>query len=163
VRAEEGGVSGASERERERGRERERERESAYRRRERAEAARVAVVLHEDQVPDLDDVGVVLVHERGRVATADAVVVQLRARPARPHVAHLPKVVGGVARDHPRWRQEAQPQVAGLGVGLEPEAFVPAEVRRVQALRVEAVHVREKLERPRDGVFFEVVSEAPRS
>ena len=46
--------------------------------------------LDEDEVPDLEHVGVVHVHERGRVAAADAVEVDLGARAARAGVAHLP-------------------------------------------------------------------------
>lgn len=47
-------------------------------------AACLAVVLDEHHVPDLEDVGVILVDELGDVAAAEAVVVDLRARPARP-------------------------------------------------------------------------------
>jgi len=62
-------------------------------------AGRLAVELHEDEVPDLEHVRVVLVDKRrGVTPAADAVVVQLRARPTRARVAHLPKVVLGVPR-----------------------------------------------------------------
>ena len=42
-------------------------------------AARVARVLHKHQVPDLDHVRIVLVDQRRRIASADAIVVDLGA------------------------------------------------------------------------------------
>ena len=88
-------------------------------RRQRLEAVPVAVVLNEDVVPDLEDlrfvtslardavdaskdaaprVGIVHVHQRCGIPTTDAIVVDLRAGPARPDVAHLPKIISSVKR-----------------------------------------------------------------
>jgi hypothetical protein len=53
--------------------------------------------LHEDQVPDLDEAVAVLVGRAGRAAgnMLTVVVEDLRARPARPGVAHGPEIVRG--------------------------------------------------------------------
>ena len=72
--------------------------------------------LDEDQVPDLQHIGVVLVDKRSGVAAADAVVMDLRAWPARPLVAHLPEVVLAPERQHARLREHLQPASA-LGSG----------------------------------------------
>ena len=57
---------------------------------------RQPVVLHEDQVPDLDDVLAAPVDQlsSGRLAQAGALVdVDLAARPARTQRTHFPKVL----------------------------------------------------------------------
>ena len=78
------------------------------------------LVLHEDQVPDLDEAVAVLVGGSRRAAgDAGAVVVEdLRARTARPIVAHGPEVVGRADADDPLLRQagDLAPQRRGLGV-----------------------------------------------
>ena len=61
-------------------------------------AVLLAVELDEHVVPDLDEVRVVHVDQLGHLAATDAVVVDLRARPAGPDVAHLPKIISGVER-----------------------------------------------------------------
>ena len=48
-----------------------------------------------------------------------------------------------------------QPQVARLFVRGEAQALVALEVGRVEAVRVEAVHLSEELPRPRDGLLLE--------
>jgi len=53
----------------------------------------VPIELHENQVPNLDHHWVILVNQVAGKSTADPVVVDLRARPTRTHVAHFPKVV----------------------------------------------------------------------
>ena len=78
-------------------------------------AARLAVELHEHQVPHLEHVRVVHVHQGRGVAAADAVVVDLRAWTARPRVAHLPEVVLLVARQHTVRRKVLEPELARLG------------------------------------------------
>ena len=64
-----------------------------------AVARRDLLVLHEDEVPDLDEAIAILVGAAGRAAgNVLAVIVEdLRARAARAGVAHLPEIVA-------RWR-----------------------------------------------------------
>mmetsp|Transcript_57753 Transcript_57753/g.137441 ORF Transcript_57753/g.137441 Transcript_57753/m.137441 type:complete len:290 (+) Transcript_57753:2218-3087(+) len=119
--------------------------------------------LDEHDVPDLEHVGVVHVHQVRRVAPADAVIVQLAARAARARVAHLPEVVLHVPLDHPVCREERQPQVARLLVGRHhaAEVLVALTVGRVEAVRRELVHDSEELPRPRDALLLEVGRERP--
>lgn len=53
----------------------------------------VPVELDEDQVPDLQDIGIVHVDQVRCVPASDAVEVHLAAGAARPRVSHLPEVV----------------------------------------------------------------------
>mmetsp|Transcript_18016 Transcript_18016/g.57622 ORF Transcript_18016/g.57622 Transcript_18016/m.57622 type:complete len:812 (+) Transcript_18016:860-3295(+) len=124
-------------------------------------AARLAVELDEHQVPDLEHVRVVHVDQVRRVAPADAVVVDLRARPARARVAHLPEVVLPVERQHPLRRQELQPQLARLLVRRQPIRLVAAKVGRIQPLLFQTIHVGQQVPRPRDRLALEVVPERP--
>ena len=65
------------------------------------------LVLHEDEVPDLDETVAVLLG-RARRAAGDAlavVVEDLGARTARARVAHLPEIVRGRDADDLRLRQ----------------------------------------------------------
>ena len=58
-------------------------------------AARDLLVLHEDQIPDLDETIAVGIRRAGRAAgnVRPMIVEDFRARPARPQVAHLPEIV----------------------------------------------------------------------
>lgn len=58
----------------------------------------IPVELDEDQVPDLQHVGVVHVHQVRRVPPSDPVVMDLTAGAAGAGVAHLPEVVLHAAR-----------------------------------------------------------------
>ena len=54
-------------------------------------------ILHEDEVPDLDEAVAILVRAAGRAAgdMVAMIVEDFRARPARPGVAHRPEIVLG--------------------------------------------------------------------
>ena len=118
-------------------------------------AVRLAVKLHEHQVPDLEDVRVVLVDQLRHLAAADAVVVDLGARPARAGVAHLPKVLLHAERqDAVRRQAHADPDVAGLRVDRQAELLVAAKVRHVQAVLVQAVDVGQQVPRHGDGLLL---------
>lgn len=56
------------------------------------------VELDEHQVPDLQDVGVIHVHQMSGVSPSDAVEVDLTAGPAGTSVSHLPEVIFHAAR-----------------------------------------------------------------
>ena len=52
------------------------------------------VVLHKDEIPNLEDIRIVHVNEVGRVpASADAIEMDFGARTARSGVSHLPEIV----------------------------------------------------------------------
>jgi hypothetical protein len=120
-----------------------------------------AVKLNEHHVPNLEAHGVVHVHQARRVAAADAVVVDLRARAAGAHVAHLPEVVRAPEGHHAVRGEILKPDVARLVVRGQALRVVAAEVRGVQVLRRELVHLSEQLPRERDGFLFEKVPERP--
>jgi hypothetical protein len=117
--------------------------------------------LDEDVVPDLDHVRVALVHHRAGVAAADAVVVDLRARPARPRVAHFPEVVLHVPGQHVAVGEELEPQLPRLLVGGQAQLRIALEVGRVQPVAGDAVDLREQLPRPLHRFLLEVVAEGP--
>ena len=67
-------------------------------------AVSLALVLHEHDVPDFDNLGIVLVYEfasgsLGLLLGSTRVEVNLRAGTARTRIAHLPEVVVLVAVD----------------------------------------------------------------
>ena len=118
-------------------------------------AGRVAVELHEDEVPDLDDVVALAVDQlapprRQRVGTA--VEVDLGAGAAGAGLAHRPEVVPvAEAQDAVGRRPHRLPQpgrVVVVGVDREPEP--------VQRQPVDVDH---ELPRELNGLAFEVVAE----
>lgn len=123
----------------------------------------MAIKLHEDDVPHLDDERVVLVYEMGGIATAaNLVVVDLAARAARALVAHLPEVVLDVSGKNVVLRHaNSLPKLLGLEVGVDVEGGISLEIGNVEAVRVEAIDLGQQLPRPSDGFFLEVVSEGP--
>mgnify|MGYP001021360563 CR=1 FL=1 len=67
----------------------------------------IPVELDEDEIPDLEDVGVILVDKVSDVATpSNAVVVKLSGGAARADVTHLPEVVLHAPRNHLRKSRE---------------------------------------------------------
>ena len=125
------------------------------------DAALLAVELDEDDVPDLEAVGIVHVDEVARVAAADAVVVDLGARTARADVSHLPEVVLAVKREHLVRGEVLEPDLLGLVVGGKALRGITAKVRGVEPVLGEHVHLREELPRPPDGLLLEKVAEGP--
>jgi hypothetical protein len=121
-----------------------------------ARAGRTLLVLHEHQVPDLDEPVAILVRRAGRpAANGRAVVVEdLRTGPAGTGIAHAPKIVGGGDADDP--------------VIAEPRHLAP-DLRRRIVLGVDGDQqpVLRQAELPghqfpgiRDGKLLEVVAEA---
>ena len=55
------------------------------------------LVLHEDEIPELEEPVAVLVRAAGRAARRGVALIDedLRARAARAGIAHLPEIVGG--------------------------------------------------------------------
>ncbi len=129
-------------------------------------AVGLAVELDKHVVPDLDHVRVRLVHQLRHHPRREAhhhlpIDMDLRARAARPRVAHLPEVVLHVAGDDPLGGQVLQPQLLRFEIRLQPRFFVPAEVRRVQRILRQLVHARQQFPRPRDRFGFKIITEGP--
>ncbi len=130
----------------------------------RQPALRIAIELHEHQVPDLD-VAVALRFGRARRSagnTRPVIVEDLAARSARPGVGHLPKVVRRircalvVADAHDALARHADlvgPHAVGFVVGLVDGD--PQLVRR------QTVHAGQQFPRVSDRLALEVVAERP--
>ena len=128
----------------------------------------LAVELHEHDVPYLDDLRIVLVHE---VATADtaglallggtAIDMYLGAGTTGTCVAHLPEVVVLVAVDDVVGRHVLCPILRCLVVTGNILFRRALEHRHVEVFRVQLQHVHQILPRHVDGPFLEVVAERP--
>ena len=119
---------------------------------------RAELVLHEDEVPDLQVA--VLVGDRPALAAVfgPAVVVDLRAGPAGARHAHVPVVVGQPAALDPvlGHAHVVVPELRGLvivGVDGHPEAALR------EAEPAVGLGAGEQLPGERDGLFLEVVAE----
>ena len=122
----------------------------------------LAVELDENVIPDLKDIGVAGIdHLRRVAAAADAVVVNLRARSAGAGLTHFPEVVLHVARKNVILRKERLPKRLRFEVGLETSRGIAFKPRRVEAIWVEAVDLREQFKAPTDRLLLEVVAEGP--
>ena len=120
------------------------------------------VVLHEHEVPELDEAVAVAVGPAVGPAAAElgaAVVVELGARPARPDRAGLPEVVAAEPQDPLRRHADAQPQLDRLLVGRHLR--VAAVDGRPQPVGVEpeAVGRGDELPRLLDRELLEVVAD----
>ena len=118
------------------------------------------LVLHEDQVPDLEEA--VLVGDRAAVPAVlgAAVVVDLRARAARPGHAHVPVVVGQAAVLDPLGRQSdlVPPDRVRLVVTVQNGGPQLALREAEPAVRL---GLSEQLPGVLDRAFLEVVAERP--
>ena len=129
-------------------------------------AVRHAVELHEDEVPNLNDLGVVFVDHRaavdfGAFFVAAQVDVDFRARTTGAGFAHLPEVVLFARVENAVFGHVLAPLFSGFEVRLQAVAFVSTKHRDVQAVLVESVAVGQQFPRPVDGLCFEVVSKRP--
>ena len=125
-----------------------------------------AVELHEDEVPYLDDEGVVLVDEFftghfGFLLGAAEVDMYLAAGAAGTLLAHLPEVVLLRAAEDALLGDMLLPVAVGLGVHLEVVALVASEDGDVEVLLVDVHHLGEELPGVGDGLLLEVVTKAP--
>jgi len=126
----------------------------------------LAVVLHEHEVPDFDDLGMVFVHERGSVhlgalAVGTAVDVNFGAGSAGTGVAHFPEVVVLIAIDDVGGGEVACPELGGLVVAAESLGGAAFEHGDIEAFGIEAEFIYEKTVGQLNGFFFEVIAEAP--
>ena len=123
----------------------------------------VAVVLHEDEIPDLD-VAIAVGIRRSRRSACDArtvVVEDLAARTARAGVGHLPEVVGLEFRAA-RLVADAYAALLRHADHLGPELvrlIVRLVHRSPKLLRRQLVDLGEQLPRKRNGVLLEVIAE----
>jgi hypothetical protein len=131
-------------------------------RRQRGEdVLRVLVVLHEHEVPVLEEALVVAARQVvGLAEVQPAVEVELRARAARAERAGLPEVLRARQRDDPLARHaDGEPDVDRLLVGAEPERLVALEDGDPDLLGIEAEAVDRELPGELRGALLEVVAD----
>ena len=126
----------------------------------------LALILHEHDVPYLDDLWVVLVHQvaAGYVTTLlgqTVVDVNLGAGATWTRITHLPEVVVLVAVDDMVGRHVLEPVLGCLVVALETFLLTSLEDGHIEILGVELEHAHQILPRHVDGSFLEVVAERP--
>lgn len=63
------------------------------------------VELYEHQVPDLQDVWVILIDQVGSISVPNPVIVDLAARATGARVSHFPEVILHIARQNPALSQ----------------------------------------------------------
>ena len=131
-------------------------------------AVRHALELHEDEVPDLDDVRVGLVHEVAPVKAGSGflfrgadVDVDLGAGTAGTGLAHFPEVVVLVAQEDVVLGQVLAPGLLRLGVQGGAVLGGAFEHGGIQEGLVDAVDFGQELPGPVDGLGLEIISEAP--
>ena len=122
--------------------------------------------LHEYVVPDFHHLRVVGVHEvaaggGGALFIGAQVDVDFGARAAGAGVAHLPEIVLLVAGQNAVVGSVGAPEVLGFGVGAGAVGHITLEIRHVEAVFLQLVHLRQQLPGPGNGVGFEVVAERP--
>ena len=129
-----------------------------------ADAAGRFLVLHEHEVPDLDEAIAVLLGRAGRAAPdmVAVVVEDLGAGTAGAGIGHLPEIVGCERRalvvadaDDALGRQAdvVAPDVIGLVIGVVDGCE--------QALLRQLPDLGQQLPGPGDGVFLEIIAEGP--
>ena len=129
-------------------------------------AVGLAVKLHKDEVPNFDDLRVVVVHQfttaHRRLFFGRANVgMNFRAGTARPRLAHLPKVVFLVTKQNAIFRHMFAPKVVGFHIFGRAVFLVAAKNRNVEAIGIYLNRLGEKLPRKRNGLFFEIIAKRP--
>ena len=113
------------------------------------------LVLHEDEIPDLDEAVAILVRRAGRAAgnVVAMVIEDLRAWAARAGVAHCPEIVGGRDAQDAAFRQAGDllPQVEGFVVlGIDGGE---------QALGRDLIDLGDQVPGELDGQRLEIIAE----
>ena len=103
----------------------------------------LTIELNEHQVPHFKHIRVTAIDQACRVASADAVVMNLGAGAARASLAHLPEIVFHAARDHVVRGQKLQPQIATLFVGRHRLLGIAGTPRGIESIWVKSVHLGE--------------------
>ena len=119
---------------------------------------RAELVLHEDQVPDLEVAVLVGFGPALAAVLGTAVVVDLRARAARARHAHVPVVVGQAAALDPALghADDVVPELGGLVVVVQHGDPQPALREAEPAVRLRP---GQQLPGKRDRLVLEVVAE----
>ena len=126
----------------------------------------LAVVLHEHEVPDLNHLWVVFVHQFTSrhlclLLLRTAIHMNLRARSTRSRVTHFPEIVMLVAVDDVVFGQELLPDGSSLIVTRKSLLRAALEHSGIEILGVNLQHIHNVLPSPRNRLFLEVVTKRP--
>ena len=127
---------------------------------------RLTVELHEDDVPDLDDLRVVLVDQLpsrhfGALLGGTTVHVDLTTRTAGTGLTHLPEVIMLVAVQDMIGRQMFEPDRSRLVVATQTLLGRTLKDRRVEVSRVDLQDINDILPCKINRLLLEVVAERP--
>ena len=116
-------------------------------------AVSLSVVLHKHEVPDFNDLWIILVHKFASwhlsfFLCRTGVHMEFGARSARPCVAHLPEVVMLIAVDDVVFRQELLPDACSLVVASQSFLGTTLEHRGIEVIRVYLQHIHNVFPRP---------------
>ena len=125
-----------------------------------------AVVLHEHKVPDFNHLRVVLVHQVAACnllsgSVVAQVDVDFGARTARTCLAHFPEVILLVAVDDTVFADVLFPIAKRLHISGLSVFFVTAKNGHIKPVLVDFDDLGEVFPSVGDGLFLEVVAEAP--
>ena len=127
---------------------------------------RLAVVLHEHDVPNLNHLRMIFVHQ---FATGDAVTLvertavhmYLRARTAGTGITHLPEIIVLVAVQNMVCRQVFCPNSGRLVITRQTVFRRALKHRRIQVLRINLQYIHDVLPREINRLFLEIIAERP--
>ena len=129
-------------------------------------AVGLAVILHENEVPNLNHLRIVLVDQRctrhsGFLFIAAQVDMHLAARSAGARITHFPEVIVTVAIQDVILRQMGLPETRSLVITRQAIILVTLKHRRIQASGVKFIHVDQQVPCPIDRLVLEVVTKRP--
>ena len=131
-------------------------------------AVGLAVVLHEYEVPDFDNLGIILVHQVGTLDARSlaflfgtAVDVDFGTWSTGTGIAHFPEIVVLVAVDDMVCGEEFLPVCSGLVVALQSFFLRTLKDGNIEMGGVDTEYVDKKTVGPFNGFLLEIVSERP--
>ena len=129
-------------------------------------AISLAVILHEDNVPNLNHLGIILVDQLTAghlrlLLRCTRVQVDLRTGTARTGIAHLPEVIVLIAIDDMIGRHMLQPVASRLIVTLQVLLCRTLKHGHIEIGRIQVQHIHQVLPSHVDGALLEVIAKAP--
>ena len=123
----------------------------------------LTVVLHEYEIPNLNHLRVVFVHQLTTrhlcfLLFRTRIHMNLRAGATRSRVTHLPEVVMLVTIDDVIFRQELFPNASRLIITGKPFLGAALEDCGIEVFRVNLQHIHNVLPCPRNRLLLEVVT-----
>ena len=127
---------------------------------------RLAIELHEHQVPDLDHLRMIVVDHLGTrdgstLLFRTQVDVDFRTGTTRTCITHLPEVIMFVTIDDVICRQVLFPISGSFVVTIQTFGRTTLEHGRIETCRIQLQHIHQILPSPADRLFLEVIAKRP--